>query len=66
MSAAIHKGDLVMFRKGIYPDETGAVYRVLELNGNRCFIDLANTNMVIRPKSVASLSDLEPFVDLSA
>ena len=36
-------GDLVTFKKGLYADEEGAIYRVLEINGNRCFLVFVNT-----------------------
>jgi len=55
-------GDLVTFKMGLYADEEGAVYRVLEINGDRGMLELLNTNMIIRPQSVAILSEL----DLSA
>jgi ribosomal protein L24 len=56
---SITEGDLVKFKKGLYKDEEGAIYRVLEINGDRAFVELVNTNMVIRPQSVAMLSELE-------
>jgi hypothetical protein len=55
------KGDLVVFKKGLYDDEEGAVYRIIEINGDRCILEFENTNMVIRPQSVAAISELEPF-----
>jgi hypothetical protein len=54
----VKTGNLVVFKKGLYDDEDGAIYRVLEINGDRCFLELENTNMIIRPQSVAMLSDL--------
>lgn len=51
-------GDFAVFKKGLYDDEDGAIYRVLEINGDRCILELENTNMIIRPQSVAMLSDL--------
>ena len=57
-------GDLVTFKKGLYSDEEGAIYRVLEINGDRTMLELANTNMIIRPQSVAILSELDLFVDI--
>lgn len=42
--------DLVTFKKGLYGDEDGAVYRVLEINGDRCmleFVCLHTVNKVI-------------------
>lgn len=58
----IKKGNLVTFKKGLYADEENAVYRVLEINGDRGVLELVNTNMIIRPQSVAILSELESFV----
>lgn len=58
-------GDLVTFKKGYYPDEEGVVYRVLEINGDRGILELANTNMIIRPQSVATLSELGLFIEIA-
>ena len=58
---SIKIGDFVIFKKGLYKDEEGAIYCVLEINGDRTVLELANTNMVIRPQSVAMLSELEKF-----
>lgn len=55
-------GDLVAFKKGLYADEKDAVYQVLEINGDRCMLELASTNMIIRPQSVAILSELDLFI----
>lgn len=55
----ILEGDLVTFKKGLYADEDGAIYRVLEINGDRVVIQLENTNMVIRPQSIANLLELD-------
>jgi hypothetical protein len=57
----INSGDLVIFKKGLYQDEEGMVYRVLEVNGDRTILELVSTKMAIRPQSVAMLSDLELF-----
>ena len=59
----INCGSLVVFKKGLYEDEEGALYRVIEMNGDRCILELVNTSMVLRPQSVAQLSDLELFVE---
>ncbi len=56
---AITKGDLVVFKNGLYTDEEGAIYRVLETNGDRGILELVNTNMVIRPQTVAILAELD-------
>lgn len=55
----IKEGDLVTFKNALYADEEGAVYRVLEINGDRCVLVLANTDLPIPPQSVALLADLE-------
>ena len=57
----IRIADFVTFKKGLYADEKGAVYRVLEINGDRCVLQLANPNIPIPPQSVAILADLELF-----
>ena len=57
----IRVNDLVKFIEGLYPDETGAQYRVLEINGDRAIIQLENTDMSIKPQSLAILAELEPF-----
>ena len=55
-------GDLVTFKKGLYADEEGAIYRVLEINDDRCFLVFVNTDIPIPPQSVAILSELDLFV----
>jgi hypothetical protein len=57
----IKVGDFVVFKKGLYEDEKGAVYQVLEINGDRTMLEFVSTNMVIRPQSVAKLSELDLF-----
>ena len=54
-------GDLVIFKQGLYPGEEGAVYELAEINGDRCFIDLVNTKMKIRPQTLAMVADLVLF-----
>ena len=54
-------GDLVVFKKGLYADEESAIYRVLEINGDRCVLVLANTDLPIPPQSVAILAELDLF-----
>lgn len=58
-------GDLVTFKKDLYADEEGAVYRVLEINGDRTMLELENTNMIIRPQSIAMLAELDLFVGVT-
>lgn len=55
----IQLGDLVVFKKGLYQDEERAIYRVVEMNGDRVVIELVNTDMIIKPQSIATLSELE-------
>jgi hypothetical protein len=55
--------NLVRFKRDLYADEVSAVYRILEINGDRCFLELNNTNMLIRPQSVALLDELELVPD---
>lgn len=52
---------LVIFKNGLYDDEKGVIYRVLEVNGDRVVLELENSNMSIRPQSIALLSDLEEY-----
>jgi len=59
----IKEVNLVTFKQGLYDDEIDTVYQVVEINGDRCFLELVNTNMVLRPQSVALLSDLDFFVE---
>lgn len=61
----IELGDFVIFKKGLYADEDGAIYRVLEINQDRVVLELVNTNMIIRPQSIAALSDLAIFNESS-
>ncbi len=58
-------GNLVTFKKSLYTDEEGVVYQVLEINDDRCVLELANTNMIIHPQSVAILSELDLFVGIA-
>jgi hypothetical protein len=55
----INQGDLVVFKPDLYADEYGAVYRVLEINGDRVILELANTNLTFSPQSIALINDLE-------
>jgi hypothetical protein len=51
-------GDIVKFREGLYDDEEGATYRILELNGDRCFIVFI-CDLPIPPQSAARTNELE-------
>lgn len=51
-------GDTVKFVDGLYPDEEGARYKVLELNGDRVLIEFI-CSMPIPPRSVANRTELE-------
>ncbi len=51
-------GDTVKFIDGLYNDEKGARYTIVEINGDRatlCFI----CNLPIPPQSIARISELE-------
>ena len=58
----IKTGDLVRFKKGLYKEEEGLIYLVLEVNGDRSIIEWVNTKMTIRPTSVAMVADLEVYM----
>jgi len=51
-------GDIVKFVDGLYPDEKGAVYKVLEINGDRAVIEFI-CDLPIPPQSVAKIAELE-------
>jgi hypothetical protein len=51
-------GDTVKFIDGLYPDEEGARYKLLELNGDRAIIEFI-CQLPIPPQSVASIHELE-------
>lgn len=51
-------GDVVKFVNGLYPDEEGAKYRILEINGDRGFIEFI-CDLPIPPQSVARIKELE-------
>ncbi|MCX6082170.1 MAG: hypothetical protein NTW32_21790 [Chloroflexi bacterium] len=59
----IKAGDLVRFKKGLYQEEDGLIYLVLEVNGDRSIIEWVNTKMTIRPTSLAMVADLEIYMD---
>ena len=50
-------GDVVKFADGLYPDEEGAQYIILEINGDRVFIEYI-CDLPFRPQSVAMVKDL--------
>jgi hypothetical protein len=56
-------GDFVTFKAGLYKDEDGVIYRVVELNGDRAILEMVNTNMIIRPQSIAKLSELDKLME---
>jgi hypothetical protein len=55
--------NIVKVKSSLDVDEINSVYRVIEINDERCIIELFNTNMVIRPQSVAIVSRLELLQD---
>lgn len=52
-------GDFVKFKDGLYADEVDTRYRIIEINGDRAFIEFINPDLFIPPQSVARLEDLE-------
>ena len=51
-------GDTVKFIDGLYPDEEGARYKVLEINGDRAVIEFI-CQLPIPPQSMADVKELE-------
>ncbi len=56
---SVNVGDLVKFKQGLYTDEKGAIYRVLEVNGDRVIIEYVNSRLSFPPQSVAFVAELE-------
>ena len=52
-------GELETIKKGLYEDEEGAVYQVLEVNQDRAVLEFVTTNLTIRPQSIANIAELE-------
>ena len=53
----MEKGDIVKFKTGLYPDEEGARYKIVELNGDRAVIEFI-CDLPIPPQSVAKTIEL--------
>jgi len=51
-------GTIVKFKDGLYADEEGAIYRVIEDNGDRVFLEFI-CDLRFPPQSVALERDLE-------
>ena len=51
-------GDTVKFKDGLYSDETGAQYKIVEMNGDRVVIEYI-CDLPIPPQSIAITNDLE-------
>jgi hypothetical protein len=51
-------GTTVRFKDGLYPDEKGARYKVVEMNGDRAIIEYI-CDLPIPPHSVTKINDLE-------
>lgn len=51
-------GDIVQFKYGLYNDEEGAKYKIIEINGDRAIIQFI-CDLPIPPQSVAVVSELE-------
>jgi len=50
-------GDTVKFIEGLYSDEKGTEYKVLEINGDRVIIEFI-CDLPIPPQSTANLNEL--------
>jgi hypothetical protein len=50
--------DIVKFKNGLYPDEEGATYRIIEINDDRAIIEFICT-LPIPPRSIAKIEELE-------
>ncbi len=50
--------DIVKFTDGLYDDEKGARYKVVEINGDRARIEFI-CHLPIPPQSIAKTSELE-------
>lgn len=51
-------GDTVKFLDGLYDDEMGATYQVVEINEDRAIIEFI-CNLPIPPQSIAKINELE-------
>jgi len=58
-------GDIVKFKAGLYPDENGARYRVIEINGDRALLEFI-CKLPIPPQSVAKTLELEIVVPVNS
>lgn len=50
--------DIVKFKDGLYLDEKGAYYRIIEMNGDRAVLEFV-CDLPIPPLSVAKIDELE-------
>lgn len=55
----IQIGSYVTYKKGLYADEDGAIYKVLEVNGDRALLEYVSTTLAIPPQSVGLLDELK-------
>ncbi len=51
-------GDTVKFLDGLYDDEKGATYKIIEINGDRSIIEFI-CDLPIPPQSTAKTKELE-------
>lgn len=51
-------GEAVKFKDGLYPDEIGAIYKIVEINGDRSIIEYI-CDLPYPPQSVAKNVELE-------
>jgi hypothetical protein len=57
-NANMEIGDTVKFIDGLYPEEKGARYKVIEINGDRAIIEFI-CDLPIPPQSIAKTNELE-------
>lgn len=56
-------GDIVRFKDGLYADEKGATYKVIEINDDRTIIEFICL-LPIPPQSIAKIDELEVITQI--
>jgi hypothetical protein len=54
----MNTGDIVHFKDGLYHDEIGARYKIVEINGDKAIIEFI-CELPIPPQSVAMINELD-------
>ncbi len=57
-STAMKNDDIVKFKHGLFSDEAGTRYKVIEVNGDRVIIEFI-CDLIIPPQSIANVNELE-------